>query len=152
MYQSTKLFDGFTCCFRQWKAETTHCRFMHGYGISFRVTFEGDLDERNWVWDFGGMKRAKTQIEGMSPKAWMDYMFDHTVIVASDDPKKAHFKSMHEDGVCQVRFVEATGAEKFAEYIFHKLNRFVLTETQDRVRVAQVEFMEHNKNTAIFKQ
>jgi 6-pyruvoyltetrahydropterin/6-carboxytetrahydropterin synthase len=82
----------------------------------------------------------------------MDYMFDHTVIVASDDPKKAYFKSMHEDGVCQVRFVEATGAEKFAEFIFHKLNKFVLTETQDRVRVAQVEFMEHNKNTAIFKQ
>ena len=42
-YQSTKLFDGFSCCFRQWKAETTHCRFLHGYGISFRVTFEGDL-------------------------------------------------------------------------------------------------------------
>ena len=84
MYQSTKLFDGFSCCFRQWKAETTHCRFLHGYGVSFRVTFEGNLDDRNWVWDFGGMKRAKTQIDGMSPKAWMDHMFDHTVIVEKD--------------------------------------------------------------------
>ena len=86
MFKSTKLFDGFSCCFRQWKAETTHCRFLHGYGVSFRVTFEGELDHRNWVWDFGGMKRAKTKIDGMSPKAWMDYMFDHTVIVAKDDP------------------------------------------------------------------
>ena len=152
MYQSTKLFDGFTCCFRQWKAETTHCRFLHGYGISFRVTFEGDLDERNWVWDFGGMKRAKTLIDGMQPKAWMDYMFDHTVIVAKDDPKLSGFQNMEIMNVIQLRTVEATGAEKFAEFIFHKLNRFVLTETQDRVRVAQVEFMEHNKNTAIFKQ
>ena len=152
MYQSTKLFDGFTCCFRQWKAESTHCRFLHGYGVSFRVTFEGDLDERNWVWDFGGMKRAKTLIDGMQPKAWMDYMFDHTVIVAKDDPKLSGFQNMEIMNVIQLRTVEATGAEKFAEFIFHKLNRFVLTETQDRVRVAQVEFMEHNKNTAIFKQ
>jgi|TARA_R110002073_G_scaffold135657_3_gene283947 6-pyruvoyltetrahydropterin/6-carboxytetrahydropterin synthase len=152
MYQSTKLFDGFSCCFRQWKAESTHCRFLHGYGVSFRVTFEGDLDERNWVWDFGGMKRAKTLIDGMQPKAWMDYMFDHTVIVAKDDPKLSGFQNMEIMNVIQLRTVEATGAEKFAEFIFHKLNRFVLTETQDRVRVAQVEFMEHGKNTAIFKQ
>ena len=152
MYQSTKLFDGFSCCFRQWKAESTHCRFLHGYGVSFRVTFEGDLDERNWVWDFGGMKRAKTLIDGMQPKAWMDYMFDHTVIVAKDDPKLSGFQNMEIMDVIQLRTVEATGAEKFADFIFHKLNRFVLTETQDRVRVAQVEFMEHGKNTAIFKQ
>ena len=152
MYQSTKLFDGFSCCFRQWKAESTHCRFLHGYGVSFRVTFEGDLDKRNWVWDFGGMKRAKTLIDGMQPKAWMDYMFDHTVIVAKDDPKLSGFQNMEIMNVIQLRTVEATGAEKFAEFIFHKLNRFVLTETQDRVRVAQVEFMEHGKNTAIYKQ
>ena len=152
MYQSTKLFDGFSCCFRQWKAESTHCRFLHGYGVSFRVTFEGDLDERNWVWDFGGMKRAKTLIDGMQPKAWMDYMFDHTVIVAKDDPKLSGFQNMEIMNVIQLRTVEATGAEKFAEFIFHKLNKFVLTETQDRVRVAQVEFMEHGKNTAIYKQ
>ena len=59
---------------------------MHGYGVSFRVWFEGSLDGRNWVWDFGGMKRAQTKIDGMSPKAWMDYMFDHTILVAKDDP------------------------------------------------------------------
>jgi len=152
MYRSTKLFDGFSCCFRQWKAETTHCRFMHGYGVSFRVTFEGGLDHRNWVWDFGGMKRAKTKIDGLSPKAWMDYMFDHTIIVAEDDPHKLNFLEMDTAGVAQVRIVPATGAEKFAEYIFHKLNNFVKTETQERVIVKSVEFMEHNKNTAIYSE
>jgi len=152
MYQSTKLFDGFSCCFRQWKAETTHCRFMHGYGVSFRVTFEGGLDYRNWVWDFGGMKRANTKIDGMSPKEWMDWMFDHTVIVAIDDPELPAFQALDEAGTIQLRTVKATGAEKFAEFIFHKLNNFVQEETNNRVKVAQVEFMEHNKNTAIFKQ
>ena len=152
MYQSTKLFDGFSCCFRQWKAETTHCKFLLGYGISFRVTFEGNLDDRNWVWDFGGMKRAKTLIDDMQPKAWMDYMFDHTVIVAKDDPKLETFQAMEVMGIIQLRVVEATGAEKFAEFIFNKLNRFVKKETMGRVKVAQVEFMEHGKNTAIYKQ
>ena len=152
MYQSTKLFDGFSCCFRQWKAETTHCRFLHGYGVSFRVTFEGNLDHRNWVWDFGGMKRAKTLIDGMQPKEWMDTMFDHTVIVAIDDPKLETFQAMEVMGIIQLRVVEATGAEKLAQFKYNKLSEFVYEETQGRVRIAQVEFMEHGKNTAIYKQ
>ena len=150
-YKSTKLFDGFSCCFRQWKAEDTHCRFLHGYGVSFRVTFEGELDSRNWVWDFGGMKRAKTKIDGMSPKEWMDYMFDHTIIVAEDDPYINTLQQLDNAGIAQVRIVPATGAEKFAEFIFKKLNTFVRTETNDRVHVKKVEFMEHNKNTAIYE-
>ena len=97
-YQSTKIFDGFSTVFRQWKAETTHCRFLHGYGISFKLWFEGELDDRNWVWDFGGMKRAKTKIDGKSPKEWMDYMFDHTMIIAADDPWKDAFQQMDEAG------------------------------------------------------
>ena len=149
-FQSSKVFDGFSTVFRQWKAETTHCRFVHGYGISFKVYFEGDLDERNWVWDFGGMKRAKTQIDGKSPKEWIDYMFDHTLIVAEDDPFIKAFQQMEEAGVAQVRIIPATGAEKFAEYIYNKLNEFVDTETQGRVRVTKVKFMEHGKNAACY--
>ena len=151
-YRITKIFDGFSCGFRQWKAETTHCQYLHGYGISFRVTFEGDLDHRNWVWDFGGMKRAKTKIDGKSPKAWMDYMFDHTLIVAQDDPFIEAFKQMEEAGVAQIRVIPATGAEKFAEYIYNKLNEFVHVETEGRVRVTKVKFMEHGKNAACFSE
>ena len=151
-FQSSKVFDGFSTVFRQWKATTTHCRFVHGYGISFKVYFEGDLDERNWVWDFGGMKRAKTQIDGMSPKAWMDYMFDHTLIVAEDDPEVEAFKQMDAAGVAQVRVIPATGAEKFAEYIYTKLNDFVKTETDGRVKVTKVKFAEHGKNAAYYSE
>lgn len=149
-FQSTKVFDGFSTVFRQWKAETTHCRFVHGYGVSFKLTFEGELDDRNWVWDFGGMKRAKTLIDGMQPKAWMDYMFDHTFIVAEDDPFKESFLQMDKAGVAQVRVIPASGAEKFAEYIYNKLNTFVDKETQGRVKITSVEFMEHGKNTALY--
>jgi 6-pyruvoyltetrahydropterin/6-carboxytetrahydropterin synthase len=151
MFQSTKLYDGFSCVFRQWRAEGTHCQRLHGYGVSFRVWFEGELDERNWVWDFGGMKRAKGTIEGMSPKEWMDYMFDHTVIVAADDPELEYFLIMHNKGLAQVRILPATGAEKFAEFIYNKLNPFILEETKNRVKITKVEFLEHSKNTAIYK-
>tara|TARA_B100001094_G_scaffold308711_1_gene341643 strand:- start:3260 stop:3721 length:462 start_codon:yes stop_codon:yes gene_type:complete len=150
-YRSTKLFDGFSCCFRQWKATETHCKFLHGYAVSFKVTFEGELDHKNWVWDFGGMKRAKTLIDGMQPKAWMDYMFDHTTIVAKDDPYINSIRNLHASGVVQIREIEATGAEKFSEYVFNKLNDFVKLETDGRVSVVEVEFMENAKNTAIYR-
>ena len=150
-FQSTKLFDGFSTVFRQWKAEGTHCRFLHGYGVSFRVWFEGELDERNWVWDFGGMKRAKGTIDNMNPKQWMDYMFDHTTIVAEDDPQLEFFKQLDAEDIIQLRIIPATGAEQFSKYIYEKLNAFVQEETEGRVKVKRVEFMEHAKNTAIYE-
>jgi 6-pyruvoyltetrahydropterin/6-carboxytetrahydropterin synthase len=150
-FRSTKVFDGYSTVFRQWRAEETHCRFLHGYGVSFKVWFEGDLDERNWVWDFGGMKRAKGTIDGMNPKAWMDYMFDHTTIIAEDDPNINLFKAMDESNIIQLRIIPAVGAEQFANYLWIKLNNFVQEETDGRVKVVQVEFKEHEKNTAFYK-
>ena len=150
-FRSTKVFDGYSTVFRQWKAEGTHCRFLHGYGVSLRVWFEGELDERNWVWDFGGMKRAKGTIDNMNPKEWMDYMFDHTLVVAEDDPYVEGFKAMGVHGLAQVRVLPAVGAEHFAKYVFEKLNTFVQEETNNRVKVVRVEFMENSKNTAIYE-
>ena len=151
-FQSTKIFDGFSCVFRQWRAEGTHCRFLHGYGVSFKVWFEGEVDEKNWVWDFGGMKRAKGTIDNMNPKAWMDYMFDHTTIIAEDDPYLEGWKAMDQHGLIQLRVIPHVGAERFAEFIFNKLNDFIKTETDGRVRVIKVEFMEHGKNSAIYAE
>ena len=150
-FQSTKVFDGFSTVFRQWRADTTHCQYLHGYGVSFKLWFEGDLDERNWVWDFGGMKRSKGTIDGLSPKDWMDFMFDHTFIVAEDDPFRDSFLKMDEAGVAQVRVIPATGAEKFAQFIFEKLNPFICQETDGRVKITKVEFREHGKNSAIYE-
>lgn len=96
------------------------------------------------------MKRANNTIDGMMPKAWMDYMFDHTFVVAEDDPFKESFLKMGEAGVAQVRVIPAVGAEKFAEFIFNKVNEFVQLETEGRVKVVQVEFMENHKNSATY--
>jgi 6-pyruvoyltetrahydropterin/6-carboxytetrahydropterin synthase len=97
------------------------------------------------------MKRAGSTIDGMNPKAWMDYMLDHTTIVAEDDPHIEQFKLMDVEGIIQLRIIPAVGAERFAEYFYNKLNIFVNNETNRRVRVTQVEFREHEKNTALYK-
>jgi len=151
-YTSTKLFDGYSTCFRQWKAKGTHCQFLHGYAVSFRVWFEGDLDHRNWVFDFGGMKRAKAKINGMSPKDYFAYLLDHTTIIAQDDPYLPQFKQMHEDGIIQLRILPATGCERFAEYLYKVINEFLFEETESRVRAIKVEVYEHERNSASYEE
>jgi 6-pyruvoyltetrahydropterin/6-carboxytetrahydropterin synthase len=56
------------------------------------------------------------------------------------------------DRIIQLRIIPATGAEQFAKFIYQKLNTFVQEETDGRVKVTQVEFMEHSKNTAIYSE
>lgn len=149
-FKSTKLFDGYSACFRQWRADGTHCKFLHGYAVSFRVWFEGDLDHRNWVFDFGGMKRAKTKIEGMAPKEYFAYLLDHTTIVAIDDPYLEQFIQMNTDGIIQLRVLPAVGCERFAEYLYSVINEFLEKETEGRVKAIKVEVYEHERNSASY--
>jgi 6-pyruvoyltetrahydropterin/6-carboxytetrahydropterin synthase len=150
-FQSTKLFDGYSTCFRQWKADGTHCKYLHGYAISFRVWFEGELDERNWVWDFGGMKRAKNQIEGMSPKDYFAYLLDHTTVIAQDDPHLDRFEELDQQGIIKLRVLPATGCERFAEYLYSVINDFLQLETEGRVKATKVEVYEHERNSASYE-
>lgn len=151
-FKSTKLFDGYSSCFRQWKAAGTHCRFLHGYAVSFRVWFEGDLDHRNWVFDFGGMKRAKHKINGMSPKDFFAWLLDHTTIVAEDDPQLDRFKELDRLEVIRLRILPAVGCERFAEYLYNTINNFLESETLGRVKAVKVEVYEHERNSASYEQ
>lgn len=143
-YRSTKTYThsiGLSSAFRQWRAQS-HCRFLHGYALSVKFVFEADeLDERNWVVDFGGLKNLKGVLEDT---------FDHKTLVAHDDPELPLFNTMHERGLIQRVIVDATGCEAFARMIF------VFTEIwlkdagfAPRVRLASVEVSEHPANSAI---
>ena len=151
-FQSTKLFDGYSAVFRQWRADGTHCRFLHGYAVSFRVWFEGDLDHRHWVFDFGGMKRAKHTIDGMSPKEYFAWLLDHTTIIAEDDPRLDLFRLMDDDEIIQLRVIPAVGCERFAEFLYGKINEFLELETEGRVKAVKVEVYEHERNSASYQQ
>lgn len=142
MYFSTKRFSGYSTCFRQWRATHSHCRFLHGYAMEFKVTFQGPLDERNWVMDFGAFKR-----NGI--KEHLSNMFDHTTVVAADDPELEHFKTLEEKGLIQLRILDHVGCEKFAEYVFHAIQSRL---DGGNARVLRVECFENGKNSAIFEQ
>ena len=90
-------------------------------------------------------------INEIYPKAWMDYMLDHTTVIAEDDPEFDNFTDMDARGIIQMRVIPGVGAERFAEYFYNKLNTFIQEETDGRVKVVQVEFREHEKNTAFYK-
>ncbi len=143
-YVSTKTYGhdiGLSACFRQWRADS-HCHFLHGYALAFRFEFEAtELDARNWVVDFGSLKPLKQQLEAM---------FDHKTVVADDDPLREWFVDAHNKGAIDLRFVPATGCEKFAEIAFRMAEAWLDgTPYANRVRVRSVECREHGANSAI---
>lgn len=96
------------------------------------------------------MKRATATINGLNPKAYFDYLLDHTTIVSEDDPYMDTFKQMDRDGIIQLRILPAVGCERFAEYLHTVINDFLQEETQGRVRATKVEVFEHERNSAIY--
>jgi len=139
-FKSYKEFNGYSTAFRQHLADS-HCRFIHGYALKFKVWFEGDLDHRNWVVDFGCFKRNGV-------KDWMKEQFDHTTVVAKDDPELQVFEDLNSKGLIQLRVMDDVGCEKFAEFVFKYLNEKIFEETNGRVNVHKVQCWEHSENMA----
>ncbi len=94
----------------------------------------------------------KHKIGGKSPKDFFTYLLDHTTIVASDDPYLDKFVQMDKDGIIQLRVLPATGCERFAEYLYRQINRFLKEETKGRVRAIKVEVYEHDRNSASYME
>lgn len=144
-YQSTKIIDLGSCAFRQWKADHSHCKFIHGYRLQAKFWFGcSTLDNKNWVVDFGGLKELKAALEKQ---------FDHTLCIAADDPLLEEFKKLHEKGGCDLRIMpDGVGIERTAEWCFKIANEIIRSQTNNRCWVDQVEVWEHDKNSAIFKK
>ena len=174
-YYSTKTYGtdrGLSCTFRQWRATHSHCSTLHGYSIGIKLIFSTEsLDDRNWVMDFGGLKVFKE---------WADYMFDHTLIIAHDDPYLNEFQRLsnlgtmissgeseivnvkpHERGaVCDLRIVQGVGCEMFAKICYDKMAE-ILEElkvqnagrypVEASVRLVSAEVFEHAANSAIYE-
>lgn len=145
-YLSTKTYnhsEGLSCAFRQWRAEDSHCRFIHGYSLKVRIEFKAfRLNDKNWVVDFGGMKEIKK---------WLKETFDHKLLVAKDDPKIKTIKSLEAEGLAQVVEVDAVGCEAFAFMIFQHVEDWLDASGEGgRVRVHQVEVSEHEGNSGVY--
>jgi len=173
-YYSTKTYGndrGLSTCFRQWRASHSHCSTLHGYSIGIKLIFSSEsLDDRNWVMDFGGLKMFKE---------WSEYMFDHTLVVAKDDPYLEEFQRLsylgnlpsgtgefpnvkpHERGaICDLRIVDAVGCEGFAKMCYDKMSELLEEMKQNKhsrypvgatVKLVSAEVFEHQANSAIYE-
>lgn len=156
-YRITKTYGhdlGLSACFRQPRA-TSHCRFLHGYALSFKFTFEAErLDPNNWVLDFGSLKPLKE---------WLCDTFDHKLLAAEDDPALQYIRMLAADmdgtvgALAQVEVLPAVGCEAFAKLAWEQANE-LLYNLGDRagkpiargVRCTEVEVREHGANSAIY--
>jgi len=143
-YVSTKTYGhnvGLSAAFRQWRADS-HCRFIHGYSLSFKFVFESEeLDVRNWVVDFGSLKTLKGILEDT---------FDHKTVVAEDDPEMSWFEEAHKRGIIDMVVLPAGGCEKFAEYVYEVADGWLGDAGyKPRVKLRSVEVMEHGANSAL---
>jgi 6-pyruvoyltetrahydropterin/6-carboxytetrahydropterin synthase len=130
---------GHSCAFRQWRADS-HCNLIHGYALQFELQFGGEkLDEKNWIVDFGGLKPLKE---------WLKHMFDHTYLVAKDDPEKGVFYELEKKNLIDLRLVDAVGCERFSELVFDKASEIISELYGDRCWVESVTVREHESNSA----
>lgn len=143
-YFSTKTYNQIgPVSYRQWRADS-HCNLIHGYALSFHFEFEADtLDARNWVTDFGGLRELKDKLE-----EW----FDHTLLVAQDDPHRETLLDLGKKGLAKITEVERTGCEGIADFLYEYVNTIFLpncgTEEAKRVWCCRVEVRETNNNMA----
>ena len=118
--------------------------------------------------DFGGLKEFK---------AWADHMFDHTLVIAEDDPLLDRFKEMsgwssnpehdgkpervqvepyRRQGICDLRIVPGIGCEMFAKMCYDKMAALIASGAMryplnPTVRVKSVEVFEHAGNSATYE-
>ena len=134
---------GLSAAFRQWRADS-HCRFIHGYSLEFEFVFgANELDENNWVVDFGGLKLLET---------WLRRNFDHKTLVALDDPMFSVFEKMHESEAIDMVTVDATGCEMFAQMAMEYSTELIQKIYGDRCWVDSVTVREHGANSATCKR
>lgn len=152
MYRCSKTYGherGLSCCFRQWRADS-HCSQLHGYALKVHVELESaQLDARNWVYDFGAFKPLK---------AWLEGMFDHTTVVAGDDPLYDTFVQLDKQGLIDMRVVPAVGCEAFAGLIGGRVLSLLADYNRSNfyrkglapVMLHHVRVAEHDGNSTVY--
>ena len=145
-YTSTKEYhDAFPCAYRQWRADS-HCNLIHGYSFSMKFYFgTDDLDVRNWAADYGGLKELKQVLESQ---------FDHTLLVAEDDPELETYKLLQAKNLAKLTILPKLGCEGLADQLYKYVNGVYIPDNwgpgeADRLWCYRVEVRETQSNMAV---
>ena len=74
------------------------------------------------------------------------YQFDHTTLIAADDPQRDLFELLAERGVVDLRVMDNTSMEGSAAWAFDTVERIVALATGGRVWVSRIEASESRNN------
>ena len=136
-FNSTKLIELGSCCFRQPNADS-HCKYLHGYNLTARFYFiANSLDDNNWVVDFGGFKGLKEELKRT---------FDHKTVISKKDPFLYKMKELAGLGIVDLVEMEDISIEMFAKHCLNIANNYIDIE---RVRCYKVEVFEHDRNSGV---
>ena len=144
-FTSTKEYhDEFPCAYKQWRADT-HCNLNHGYSFSIKFYFgANELDKRGWCVDYGGLKELKQQL-----KNW----FDHTTLIAADDPDLEKYKQLEKDSIMRLTILPGMGCERIADMLYKYVNGVFIPDMwglgeAERIWCYRVEVRETQNNMA----
>jgi 6-pyruvoyltetrahydropterin/6-carboxytetrahydropterin synthase len=144
-YVSTKEYiDEFPVAYKQWRADT-NCNRNHGYSLGFKFYFGADqLDARGWVVDYGGLKELKAELKRQ---------FDHTTLIAHDDPDLPKYQEMQNQGILTLTVLDHLGCEKIADQLYRYVNGVYIPDCfgqaeAERIWCFKVEVRETRYNMA----
>ena len=89
---------------------------------------------------------------GLKPlKAMLQDTFDHTLLVAEDDPKKQVLLDLDRvHGIARVVEVSASGCERTAELVYQVTEQWLKDAGYGHVHLVSVEVAEHGANSAVY--
>jgi 6-pyruvoyl-tetrahydropterin synthase len=132
------LYDNLPCCHRSW-ANRGKRFFLHGYERTFEIEFACAETEpgTGLVLDSGALNEVGSALR---------HQFDHTTLIAEDDPQRDLFELLAERGVVDLRIMDSTGMEGSAAWVFDTAERIVALATGSRVWVSRIEACESRNN------
>lgn len=142
MYKIKKKFPEYPFAHRQWRHDG-HCKLIHGHNWTFEIELSGnELDKNGFIYDFGKFKELKKHFANL---------FDHTLVVNSDDPLIHEFKKWEDAGIVKLTVVESCSSEGLAEEIYKMVCLFINESNPEiDIKVESVAVYEDNKNKGVF--
>ncbi|SON59939.1 hypothetical protein MSIMFI_01426 [Mycobacterium simulans] len=133
-----KRFGDLPCCHRSWSRQGKRF-FLHGYERMFEIEFACAETEpgTGLVLDTHCLKDVRAALRRQ---------FDHTTLIAADDPQLDLFQMLADQGVIDLRIMDSTGMEACAAWVFDTVERIVGKATDGRVWVSRIEARENRNN------
>lgn len=145
MYFIEKDFGDFPCAHRQ-PRHGGHCKLLHGHNFCFKVKLAAEkVDEQGFIIDFGEFGELK---------AWLTEVFDHTLLLQTDDPQLEFLsRTLGDTGLAKIQVLDSVSAEGLA-FLFFNVTLLWLKRAARNLPVKLVSVTVHEdwKNSATYSE